>query len=102
MTWIATEIVTYLLTGIGLVFFFAGTAGLIRFPDTHSRLHALTKADNVGLGFIVLGLAFQADGWVTLGKLSLIWVLALVAAGTTAQLVARVAFRRVPPAQDRE
>lgn len=101
MTWIATDIVTYLLTGIGLVFFLAGTAGLIRFPDTHSRLHALTKADNVGLGFIVLGLAFQADGWVTLGKLALIWVLALVAAGTTAQLVARVAFRRVPPAQDR-
>jgi multicomponent Na+:H+ antiporter subunit G len=83
---------TYLLTTAGLVFFVAGTVGLIRFPDTHSRLHALTKADNLGLGFIVLGLAFQADSWMTIGKLGLVWLLALIAAGTTAQLVARTAL----------
>ncbi len=46
----------------GLVFFIAGTAGLLRFPDTASRLHALTKADHLGLGLIVLGLLPQADG----------------------------------------
>jgi len=93
------DLLTGLLTAIGLVFFLAGTVGLIRFPDTHSRLHALTKADNLGLGFIVLGLAFQADGWVTLGKLVLIWILALIAAGTTAQLVARTALRHDRDAQ---
>jgi multicomponent Na+:H+ antiporter subunit G len=27
----------------------------------HSRLHALTKADNLGLGLISLGLVVQAD-----------------------------------------
>lgn len=86
------DLATYLLTGIGLVFFLAGTLGLLRFPDTHSRLHALTKADNLGLGFVVLGLAFQADGWSTLVKLLLIWGLTLLAAGTTAQLVARAAL----------
>ncbi|MFD1913057.1 monovalent cation/H(+) antiporter subunit G [Halodurantibacterium flavum] len=86
------DILTILLTGLGLVFFLAGTMGLIRFPDSHSRLHALTKADNLGLGLLVLGLAFQADGWMTLGKLVIVWVLALVAAGTTAQLVARSAL----------
>lgn len=88
------DLATFLLTGVGLVFFFAGTVGLIRFPDTHSRLHALSKADNLGLGFIILGLGFQAEGWMIMGKLALIWVLALIAAGTTAQLVARSAFRR--------
>ncbi|HSG57837.1 MAG TPA: monovalent cation/H(+) antiporter subunit G [Paracoccaceae bacterium] len=88
------DLATFLLTGLGLVFFFAGTAGLIRFPDTHSRLHALSKADNLGLGFIILGLSLQAEDWMTLGKLVLIWVLALIAAGTTAQLVARSALRR--------
>ncbi|MFC7704723.1 cation:proton antiporter [Plastorhodobacter daqingensis] len=86
------DLVTILLSAAGLIFFIAGTAGLIRFPDTHSRLHALTKADNLGLGLLILGLAFQADSWMTLGKLALIWVLALVAAGTTAQLVARTAL----------
>ena len=90
------DLVTYLLTGAGLVFFFAGTAGLIRFPDTHSRLHALTKADNVGLGCLVFGLGFQAEDWATVGKLGLVWALARLAAGTTAQLVARTAVGRGP------
>jgi multicomponent Na+:H+ antiporter subunit G len=88
------DLVTGILTAAGMLFFLAGTAGIIRFPDTHSRLHALTKADNVGLGLLIVGLMFQAPDWLTLGKLGLVWVLALVAAGTTAQLVARSALRR--------
>ena len=31
------------------------------FPDVYCRLHALAKADNLDLGFILLGLAVQAD-----------------------------------------
>ncbi|MEX1147226.1 MAG: monovalent cation/H(+) antiporter subunit G [Sphingomonadales bacterium] len=87
-----TDMATYALTAVGLVFFIAGTVGLIRFPDTFSRLHALTKADNLGLGFIALGVAFQASSWAQLAMLFLIWMLALLAAGTVAQLVARAAL----------
>jgi multicomponent Na+:H+ antiporter subunit G len=77
---------------IGCLFFLAGTLGLLRFTDTHSRLHALTKADNLGLGFIALGAAFQAsDGW-SVAKLLLVWLLTLAAAATVAQLVARSAL----------
>lgn len=90
------DLATYVLTALGMMFFFAGTAGLIRFPDTFSRLHALTKADNVGLGCLILGLAFQAESWATVGKLALVWALALLAAGTTAQLVARTAIGSGP------
>ena len=86
------DALTILLTGIGLAFFVAGTFGLVRFPDSFSRLHALTKADNLGLGFLALGLAFQVDGPGQLLRLALIWVLALLAAGVAAQLVARAAL----------
>jgi multicomponent Na+:H+ antiporter subunit G len=86
------DLATYLLTGLGLVFFIAGTVGLVRFPDQFSRLHALTKGDNLGLGFIALGVAFQTESWAQLAMLALIWVLALLAAGTVAQLVARAAL----------
>lgn len=86
------DLATFVLTGLGLVFFIAGTVGLIRFPDRFSRLHALTKGDNLGLGFIALGVAFQASSWAQLAMLALIWVLALLAAGTVAQLVARAAL----------
>jgi multicomponent Na+:H+ antiporter subunit G len=85
---------SYALTAIGLVFFTAGTVGMIRFPDGFSRLHALTKADNLGLGFIVVGTALQAESWMQVAKLALIWGLALLAAGTMAQLIARAALVR--------
>ncbi len=86
-----SDLFTIVMTASGLVFFVAGTLGLIRFPDTHSRLHALTKADNLGLGLIALGLTVQMPGLADLFKLVLIWALAILAAGATAQLVARVA-----------
>ncbi|MCC5987819.1 MAG: monovalent cation/H(+) antiporter subunit G [Pararhodobacter sp.] len=81
-------------TALGLFFFAAGSLGLLRFPDVFSRLHALTKADNLGLGFLALGLMFQAPGWAVVAKLALIWALALLAAGTVAQLVARAALMK--------
>ena len=87
------DLATYAFTAIGLVFFAAGSAGLLRFPDIFSRLHALTKADNLGLGFIALGTAFQADTWRDVALLALIWGLMLLAAGTVSQLVARDALR---------
>ena len=44
----------------------AGTVGLLRFPDTLTRLHALTKVDNLGLGFIVLACRCRASGFASL------------------------------------
>jgi multicomponent Na+:H+ antiporter subunit G len=82
------DIVSIALVAVGLIFFTAGTMGLLRFPDVHSRLHALTKADNLGLGFIVIGAALQGGGVGTLLKLLHVWLLTMIAAATVAQLVA--------------
>lgn len=87
------DIFTLVAVSAGLVFFLAGTVGLLRFPDSLTRLHALTKADNLGLGLIVLGLLPRAEGLLAGLKLILVWLLALLAAATVAQLVARAARR---------
>jgi len=79
---------------LGGAFFLAGTVGLLRFPDVFARLHALTKADNVGLGFIVIGLAVESGSPAVAVKLLLIWVLVLLASASVAHLVARAALRR--------
>jgi multicomponent Na+:H+ antiporter subunit G len=84
-----TEGASTLLLLIGAVFFFAGTVGLLRFPDVYTRLHALAKADNLGLGFIVLGLLLQTTSLATALKLVLIWLLALAASATVGFLIAR-------------
>jgi multicomponent Na+:H+ antiporter subunit G len=86
------DVGSLLLLGLGLLFFLAGTLGVLRFPDAHSRLHALTKADNLGLGFVVLALMLQADGVATVLKLALVWLLAILAAATVSQLIARTAL----------
>ena len=78
----------------GGLFFLAGTVGLLRFPDVYTRLHALTKADNVGLGLIVVGLALQAASWTIVVKLVLIWLLVLLAGASVAHLVASSALRK--------
>ena len=80
------------LAGAG--FFFAGTVGMLRFPDVYSRLHALTKGDNAGLGLTVLGLALQAESLAVVGKLVLVWMLVLLAGATASHLIARSSLRR--------
>ncbi len=77
-----------------MVFFLSGTVGLLRFPDIYTRLHALTKADNVGLGLLILGLSLQAPDWLTVAKLILIWLLVLLASSTSCHLVARWALQK--------
>lgn len=88
------DLFTLLAVGAGAFFFLAGTAGLLRFPDSCTRLHALTKADNLGLGLVVLGLLPQVDGVVGGLKLVCIWLLVLLSGATASQLVARALRRR--------
>jgi len=83
-----------LLLVTGSFFFLAGTAGLLRFPDIFSRLHALTKADNVGLGLIGAGLALESGSLAVAAKLALIWLLVLLASASVAHLIARAALAR--------
>ena len=92
----ALDALTILAVAAGVFFFLAGTVGLLRFPDALSRLHALTKADNLGLGLIVLGLLFQATGLLAALKLVAVWLLALLAGATVTQLIARTAHRGGP------
>jgi multicomponent Na+:H+ antiporter subunit G len=73
----------------GAFFFFAGTLGLLRFPDVYSRLHALAKADNLGLGCVLAGLALQAESLAVALKLLLIWPLVLAASAGVGFAIAR-------------
>ena len=81
------------LMGTGAFFFVAGSVGLLRLPDRFSRLHALTKADNVGLGFIILALMLIAPDPFHAVKLALIWLLVVFAGATGAHLIAKRALR---------
>ena len=82
----------------GSVFFLAGTLGLLRFPDALSRLHTLTKADNVGLGLVVIGLLPLAHGVLGGLKLVVVWMLVQLSGATVGQLIAQSIRRNGPTA----
>lgn len=96
------DLFTLLAVSAGVFFFFAGTVGLLRFPDTLTRLHALTKADNLGLGLVVLGLLPQAGSVLAGFKLVFIWVLVQIASAGASQLLAGLAKRQQERQPERE
>ena len=87
------DITTVVLVSGGVIFFLAGTVGLLRFPDQLTRLHALTKADNLGLGMIAFGLMPRADSALSALKLIVVWALVLLSGASTSQFIGR-ALRR--------
>lgn len=88
------ELVAAAFVFSGIAFFAAGSIGLLRLPDLHSRLHALTKADNLGLGLLAVGLGLLDGSAVGVLKLLLVWVLVLVSSSASAYLIAQQALRQ--------
>ncbi len=95
---LALNFFTILAVSTGAFFFLAGTVGLLRFPDPLTRLHALTKADNLGLGLVVMGLLPQVQWPLGTMKLLAVWLFVLLAGTTVSQLMARAARRGGPGA----
>ena len=91
---LVVDLFSIVAIGVGVFFFLAGTMGLLRFPDALSRLHALTKADNLGLGLVVLGLLPRSESLLGALKLVAIWALVQLASATAAQLVGRAVRRK--------
>ena len=91
---VALDLLSVVAIVAGAFFYLAGTVGLLRFPDAYTRLHALTKADNLGLALVVIGLLPRADGPLAGLKLVLVWLLVLLSGAVVSQLIARTARRR--------
>jgi multicomponent Na+:H+ antiporter subunit G len=88
------DLIALILVFSGIAFFFFGAIGLLRLPDLHSRLHALTKADNLGLGLLIIGVGLFHGSLMVALKLLLIWLLALLGSAACAHLISQYALRR--------
>ena len=95
---LAFDIFTVTAVSAGALFFLAGTVGLLRFPDSLTRLHALTKVDNLGVGLVVLGLLPQSNGLFGALKLVSIWLLVQLSGAIVTQLIAGAVRQRGPHA----
>ena len=77
----------------GAFFFFAGTLGMLRFPDFYARTHASTKCDTVGAGSILFALALLSGFEPDALKLLLLAALILLTSPTAGHALSRAAFR---------
>lgn len=86
------DLSTLVLVTAGTFFYIAGTVGLIRFPNLLTRLHALTKADNLGLGLVSLGLLLQAPDLFFALQILLVWVVVMTSSVVSCSLLAEQAI----------
>jgi multicomponent Na+:H+ antiporter subunit G len=80
------------LIGGALLSLAAGVA-LVRFPDLHSRMHAATKPQVLGLLLVLLGCALRLRTGVDITTLVLVGILQLATAPVAAHMVGRAAYR---------
>lgn len=86
----------------GVFFFVAGTVGMLRFPDVYSRLHAVTKADTLGLGLVVAALSLRADSFQAVAVMLIIWLLVMGSGATACQLLGRYQREREAQQEGRD
>ncbi|MEU8796778.1 monovalent cation/H(+) antiporter subunit G [Spirillospora sp. NPDC048819] len=89
----AGDVATAVLLPAGAVFSALGALGALRFPDLHTRLHAATKPQTIGLLLILAGVAAQAGSVSAVTPLILVAFFQLLTAPITAQTIGGAAYR---------
>jgi multicomponent Na+:H+ antiporter subunit G len=85
------DVITGVLALMGATFTLLAGIGVLRFPDTLSRMHAATKATTLGFLLIVAGAVVQLSGGST--KLGFAVGLVFLTAPVAAHLVGRSTYR---------
>lgn len=102
MNWsLVADIVSLILLIPGALFVFSASVGVVRFRDTMSRVHAITKPQTTGLILMLLGtvihIVSSEDFTVTqssdMGMLLLLVIFALMTSPVTAQRLGRISRR---------
>ena len=78
---------------LGALLAFTAAVGIVRFPDTLSRMHAATKPQVIGLLMVLIGAVISLRGNVDIWMLVLVGIFTLVTAPVIAHTVGRVAYR---------
>ncbi len=77
----------------GSLFALTAAIGIVRFPDTLSRMHAATKPQVVGLILVLLGAVIQLRGNIDIWMLVLVVLFTALTQPVIAHMVGRVAYR---------
>jgi multicomponent Na+:H+ antiporter subunit G len=82
-----------LCLAVGLFFHLVAAAGVLRMPDFYTRLHAVAKAETMGVLFTLAAVALSAGASVTSLKVLLVAAFLFVANTTATHAIGRAAHR---------
>jgi multicomponent Na+:H+ antiporter subunit G len=89
----ALDIVVGVLILGGSTLALTAAIGVVRFPDTLSRMHAATKPQVLGLLLVLAGAAIRLRGNVDVGMVILTGLFTLITAPVVANRVGQLAYR---------
>ena len=58
------QIIGIIITGVGVIFLFLGSLGILRLPDVYNRLQAGTKCTTLGAFLTVIGVGIMQPNWL--------------------------------------
>ncbi|MEU7845712.1 monovalent cation/H(+) antiporter subunit G [Micromonospora sp. NPDC049114] len=77
----------------GALLALSAAIGVLRFPDTLSRMHAATKPQVLGVLLLLLGITLRLRSVADIGMILLVAVFQLATAPVSAQMIGRAAYR---------
>ena len=89
-----TEVLSLLFVGLGAFFVLVASIGVIRFPDTLTRLHAATKAGAFGTALLLVAAVLHFQTGEVLVKAVLAMAFFYLTAPISSHLLGRVAYRQ--------
>ncbi len=89
---LVVDLMSWVLILGGSGFLIIGAAGIIRFPDFWSRLHAAAVVDSAGMALLLLGMILQGGFTSASIKLVLIIVFLFITGPTATHAVANAAY----------
>jgi multicomponent Na+:H+ antiporter subunit G len=89
----APDVVAAVLVLAGSMLALTAAVGVVRFPDTLTRMHAATKPQVLGLLLVLAGAAIRLRGHVDVGMVILTGLFTLITAPVVANRVGQLAYR---------
>ncbi len=87
------EVLTAILVLGGSALALTAAVGVVRFPDTLTRMHAASKPQVLGLLLVLAGAAIRLRGNIDVGMLILTGLFTVITAPVIANRVGQLAYR---------
>lgn len=86
------DILSWILFVAGGLLVVIGAVGVWRFPDFYTRLHAAGVTDTFGADLVLLAMALQADDFLVVVKLFLIFIFLILTSPVSTHAIAHAAL----------